>query len=380
MYDVAVVGAGPAGASAAMAAAREGARVLLLDRHDFPRDKPCGDGITPQALFELEKLGVSNLDDGYPALPDLSLTSPSGIRARRPMRVPVRVIPRSVFDSRLVRAAVAAGVELRKHRVRRISEENDRVVIDDIEARTLIGADGAMSVVRRHLGEAPNGSGHLAIAIRGYAQQPPKDGLLQRIVMSQGPWPAYAWSFPIGDGRRNVGYGELLRAAPISRDHLLGRLTKLIPDVDLGETDNLRAHHLPLSTQRPVPGRGRILLAGDALSLINPFTGEGIFYAVVSGGLAGQTAALLPTSDAAQRYRLALRKRLHRHLRHTSMATRLARVPGVVDAGIRAGAGEQKVFNAFVELGLGDGLITSRLLRKTFGQLVLRRSGRKQDR
>jgi menaquinone-9 beta-reductase len=372
MYDVAVVGAGPAGASAAVAAARAGARVVLLDRYDFPRDKACGDGIGPQTLYELEKLGVSNVDDGFPALPRLSLTSPAGVVAARPMPVPVRVIPRSVFDARLVEAAVASGAELRKHRVKRISEKNDRVVIDGIEARMAIGADGATSVVRRHLGQAPNGAGHLAIAIRGYLQQSAKDGLLQRIVISAGVWPAYAWSFPIGDGRRNVGYGELLRGDPISRAHLLGRLTALLPDVDLGETTGLRAHHLPLSTQRPLPGRGRILLAGDALSLINPFTGEGIFYAVVSGGLAGQTAALLPGPDAAQWYRLALRKRLSRHLRHTKLATRLARIPGLVDAGIRAGARDQGVFDTFVGLGLGDGLITSRLLRKTAVELILR--------
>jgi len=376
MYDVAVVGAGPAGASAAVAAARAGARVVLLDRCDFPRDKACGDGIAAQTLFELEKLGVSNVDSGFPALPDLSVTSPAGILAARPMPTPVRVIPRTVFDARLVDAAVAAGAELRRHRVKRISEENDRVVLDDIEARTVIGADGASSVVRRHLGQAPNGAGHLAIAIRGYLQQSPEEGLLQRIVMSPGPWPAYAWSFPIGDGRRNVGYGELLRGAPVSRGHLLGKLTSLIPDVDLGQTTCLRAHHLPLSTQRPMPGRGRILLAGDALSLINPFTGEGIFYAVVSGGLAGQTAALLPGPGAAQWYGLALRKRLGHHLRHTKMATRLAGIPDVVDAGIRAGARDQKVFDTFVELGLGDGIITSRLLRKTAVQLVLGRKGR----
>jgi flavin-dependent dehydrogenase len=291
------------------------------------------------------------------------------------MPTPVRVIPRTVFDARLVEAAIAAGVEFRKHRVRRISEENDRILLDDIEARTVIGADGATSVVRRHLGAAPNGPGHLAIAIRGYHEESPEDGLLQRIVMAPGPWPAYAWSFPIGDGRRNVGYGELLRGAPVSREHLLDRLTELLPDVDLGATTCLRAHHLPLSTQRPRPGRGRILLAGDALSLINPFTGEGIFYAVVSGGIAGHTAALLPGPDAAQWYGLALRKRLGRHLRHTKVAARLAAVPGVADAGVRAGARDQKVFNTFVALGLGDGLITSRLLRKTFVQLVF--SGRK---
>lgn len=293
------------------------------------------------------------------------------------MPTSVRVIPRSVFDARLVEAAVANGAELRRHRVKRISEENDRVVIDGFEARTLIGADGATSMVRRHLGEAPNGPGHLAIAIRGYVQQPPEDGVLQRIVMSSAAIPAYAWSFPIGDGRRNVGYGELLRGAPLSRGHLLGKLAELMPDVDPGEATCLMAHHLPLSTHRPVAGRRRILLAGDALSLINPFTGEGIYYAVVSGGLAGQTAALLPTPDAAQWYGLALRKRLNRHLRHTKAVARLAVIPGVLDAGIRAGARDQKVFNAFVELGLGDGLFTFRLLRKSFGQLVLG-LGRKQ--
>ena len=318
---------------------------------------------------------MSNVDDGYPALPDLSITGPSGARAQRPMPTPVRVIPRTVFDARLVDAAVAAGATLQKHRVRSISEENDRVIIDGIEARTLIGADGATSVVRRHLREAPNGPGHLAIAIRGYAQHPLENGLVQRIVMSGGAWPAYAWSFPIGDGRRNVGYGELLRGSPVSRDHLLARLTDLMPDVDLAETAGLRAHYLPLSTRRPAAGRGRILLAGDALSLINPFTGEGIFYAVVSGALAGQTAALLPGPGAAQWYGLALRTRLGRHLRHTKAATRMANIPGVVDAGIRAGARDQRVFNAFVELGLGDGLLTSRLLRKTATALVLRSGG-----
>jgi geranylgeranyl reductase family protein len=373
MYEVAVVGAGPAGASAAIAAARAGASVLLLDRYDFPRDKPCGDGIAPQVFEELEKLDVSNLDAGYPPLPWLSLTGPSGAVAARPMATPCRVIPRTVFDARLVAAAVDRGVTLRKHHVKQITEAAGRIIIDGFEARTLIGADGASSIVRRHLGEAPNRPGHIAIAIRGYQEHAPEDPLVQRIVMSKAGWPAYAWSFPIGDGRRNVGYGEMLRGPAVTREQLLRRLTELMPDIDAEGTQALRAHLLPLSTHRPTAGRGRVMLAGDALSLINPFTGEGIYYAVVSGALAGETAALLSGPDAAQWYRLALRKRLGRHLRHTQAAARLATFPAIVDAGIRAGARDQKVFDTLVELGLGEGLLTSRVLWKSSVELVLKR-------
>lgn len=360
MHDVAIVGAGPAGAAAAIAAARAGADVLLLDRHEFPRDKACGDGIAPQALAVLRGLGVSNVEKDFPPIPHLDMTGPSGAKAARDLATPVRVIPRVIFDARLVAAAQAVGAVLRQHTVKRIETHPDRVVLDGIEARVVIGADGASSVVRRHLGEPPNPSGHVAVAMRGYAPHPEGARLEQRIIMSDRSWPAYAWSFPIGDGRRNVGYGQMLYDG-VSRAHLLDRLANLLPDVDLDECTGLRAHHLPLSTHRPAPVRGRILLAGDALSLINPFTGEGIFYAVLSGALAGAAAAS-GQGDAGERYAAGLRRRLHRHLRHTSTVARLSRYPQIIDGGIRAGGQSQEVFDAFVELGLGDGLLTPRLL------------------
>ncbi|MFD0596887.1 hypothetical protein ACFQZ4_35360 [Catellatospora coxensis] len=171
-------------------------------------------------------------------------------------------------------------------------------------------------------------------------------------------WPAYAWSFPIGDGRRNVGYGELTSAGPLRRTHLLERMHELLGDTGAAEVADARAHHLPLSTWRPPAGHGRLLLAGDALSLINPFTGEGIFYAVLSGSLAGQAAVSPGGPAAGQAYTVALRRRLARHLRHTSLVARLTARPWVVDAGMRAAARDQRVFDGFVTLGLGDGLLT----------------------
>jgi geranylgeranyl reductase family protein len=356
-FDVVVVGAGPAGAAAAIAACRAGAHVVLLDRADFPRDKPCGDGIAAEAVDVLAGLGVPGVTDGYPPIERLRLVAPGGAAVARRLPRPAHTIPRRIFDERLVRAAVAAGAQLRRHTVRSIENGAGGPVVDGrFRAGVLIGADGAGSVVRRGLGHPVNPPGHLAVAIRGYAPTANTDE--QIIVTTERRWPAYAWEFPLGDGTANVGYGEVLRGVPLTRAYLLGRLSDLVAG---GEPTGLRGHHLPLSTRRPAPARGRTLLAGDALSLINPFTGEGIFYAVLSGSLAGAEAAAGP-DRVADRYRCALRRRLGRHLRHSGFAAWLTRRPQVVDAAVRAAAQHADVFDRMVELGLGDGVFDVRTI------------------
>jgi len=214
--------------------------------------------------------------------------------------------------------------------------------------------------VRRALGQPTNPDGFMALAIRGYA--PSTGPAVQQIITAPATqWPAYAWNFPIGDGRANIGYGEVLRGTPLTRERLLERMAALLPDVDTAAATALRAHHLPLSTFRPVPGRGRLLLAGDAHSLINPFTGEGIFYAVLSGAIAG-TVAARAGRGAAQLYGKALALQLGRHLRHSRFAAFLTSSARVVDATIRAAGAEQRTFDAIVRLGLGDGLLSPRTL------------------
>lgn len=368
IYHVAVVGAGPAGSAAALAARRAGARVLLLDRSDFPRDKACGDGIAAHALDVLDDLGVADVVAGFPPVPALRMVGPGAAEVCRDLPRAAYTVPRRIFDARLVAAAVTRGAELRRHTVRRIDVRDDVVVIDGaFAARSMVGADGAGSVVRRLLGYSPNPPQHLALAIRGYAPALP-GAREQHIITSGERWPAYAWSFPIGasepsgspwDGRANVGYGEVLRGSRLTRQHLVDRLYALLPGID--RVTDLRAHHLPLSTRRPPPGIGRVILAGDALSLINPFTGEGIFYAVLSGAIAGQVAASAGP-QVAQRYASALGRRLGAHLRHSSTAAWLARRRSVVDAAVRAAARDRGVFDAVVELGLGDGRLDLRTL------------------
>jgi flavin-dependent dehydrogenase len=233
----------------------------------------------------------------------------------------------------------------------------DHVEVDgSVTAGVLVGADGAESVVRRALGIAPNRDNRMAIAIRGYAAQPPgTDGVLA-ILTTEQRWPAYAWSFPLGNGRANVGYGELVSGGA-NRAGLLAGLHGLLPGV---EASGLKAHRLPLSTGRPRHPDGRVLLAGDAASLINPLTGEGIFYAVLSGELAG--AAAVGEADAGATYRQALLRRLGRHLLHSSTGSRASRWPRLMDAVLRAAAGDQRVFDDAVALGLADGRLTARTL------------------
>lgn len=360
-----MVGAGPAGSSAALAAltARPDARVLLLDRSDFPRDKACGDGIAPHVLDLLGEVGVSGLLADRVAVDELELTR-GGDGVRRRMARPAWVVPRSVFDARLVEAAVRAGVTLARRRVRRARPLSDRVVLDDeVEARHVVAADGAHSVLRTELGLRD--TGRTALALRGYAPTPPRRRGRQVIAFGPGRQPSYAWSFDRGDGLANVGYGQLLRArAPApSRRELLGQLEELLP----GSTEDghsWRGHHLPLSSWTWQQPAGRVLFAGDAAHLVNPMTGEGIFYAVATGILAGRAALAgsAGAGDAGARHRAAVRALLARHLRHTAVASLLVELPGVVPGGLRAAAADQRVFDDLVEAGLGRGCLTPRVV------------------
>jgi geranylgeranyl reductase family protein len=360
-WDVVVVGGGPAGAACAAAARRAdpAARVLVLDRAEFPRDKVCGDGIAPEALDVLGGLGIdpAALTAGYASVPRLRLRSPGGATVERAMHRPASVVPRAVFDERLLTAALTSGAQFRRHTVRRVDAGPTHVDIDGVlTAAVVVGADGAESVVRRMAGIAPNRPNHTAIAIRGYAPELPGTGGVQLITTTEQRWPAYAWSFPLGDGLANVGYGELV-SSRVTRGGLMAGLERLLPGV---APAGLKAHRLPLSTGRPRQPDGRVLLAGDAASLINPLTGEGIFYAVLSGAMAG--AAAVAGGDAGAAYRRALRLRLGRHLRHSATASWASRWPVLMDAVFRAADGDQRVFDDVVALGLADGRLTTRTL------------------
>ncbi len=367
-WDLAIVGAGPAGSTAALAALAERprARVLLMDRERFPRDKSCGDGIAPHVLDVIGPLGAGDVVEGWTPLQQLELScGRRTVRGR--MARPGWVIPRQVFDARLVDRAVAAGAHLVQHRVREVRVEPDEVVLDGhIQAQVVVAADGAHSAVRSAL--ASPRRGRRAIAMRGYAPTAPGRAGSQVIRYSEGrPQPSYAWAFDRGDGMSNVGYGELVDDGPRpSRGQLLERLESLLPGT-VDQAVRWRGHHLPLSgwgwkAEQP---DGPVLYVGDAAGLINPITGEGIYYAVATGALAGRGAMTVVAGGepltAGRRHRTAVRRLLERHLHHTWVAARMTRRPAVVEAGITAANRDQRTFDDLVELGLGRGRLTPRL-------------------
>ena len=355
-FDVVVVGAGPAGSAAALAAlaVNPDARVLMLDRSEIGRDKVCGDGIAPHAVKELDALGVTGVMPDE-IVPSVRLVSPNGGSESAVTSSPGYVVPRAIFDDRLARAALERGTTFRVERVTALVQDPDGVTINNAwRAPIVIGADGANSAVRRFVGQPPNRGSAMAVAIRGYAPTPVghPDELILRWDSRRKGGLCYAWAFPTSNGTTNVGYGMSSAGLRGGRAELEERLRVLLPEFDLTDVE-LTGHTLPLSVKRPAPAVGRVLLTGDAASLINPFTGEGIYSAIASGALAG-TAAIAGPQDAGRVYAEKLSDRFSKQHKQTTALYPLLNSRLVLNTVVRASARDRRLFDRLLDVGLGD--------------------------
>lgn len=375
VWDLAIVGSGPAGSAAAIGALslNPSASVLILDREDFPRDKPCGDAVLDAALAELSAHGVARdrVVGGRVSADSFRITSPRGVEACAPIPCPVTIVPRLELDANLCVAARELGAVWMRRTVRDVRDRRSHVEIDDeLMARIVIGADGAESVVRRGLIGARRPD--MAVAIRGYGRD--SGDPVPTIMLDERVGLTYAWRFPMAGGLANVGY-----AAPVTggesttRSVMLQRMHTLLPDQDV-DAATLRAHRLPLSTSGQLLAQGRILLAGDAACLINPISGEGINYAIASG-LAAGAAGVRGAAHAAGDYRTAMTRRFGRHQRHVGLLATVIRSSVLVEAGARAASRDRRTFEDVAALGIGEGCLTPRLVVGMTTEL-LRRAAR----
>lgn len=356
--DLVIVGAGPAGAAAALSALAvdRTQRVVLIDRAAFPRDKTCGDGIGPTAVAALQRLGAAHVLQGAARIDGMRMATAGGAVAAGTVADPGYVLPRSEFDARLVTAAMERGATLLLERVTHVAQRDDAVVVNGhLAATTVIGADGANSVVRRQIGAGTQPRRYQAVALRGYAPAPGVPLQLD-FRFPASPWPAYAWCFPNADAEANVGVVVLDGRTSITREELEEALTRLLPDRP-PRRGTLRGFRLPLTPGRPRPAHGRVLLAGDAAGLVNPLSGEGIANALISGAAAGACAARHPEA-AGRAYVAVLSRTLGRHLRHLDLAGRLLASRVLLDSVITTAAHSPRVMADLVDLTVGNGTVT----------------------
>jgi len=308
--DVVVVGAGPAGSAAAAWAARAGRDVLVIDAANFPRDKACGDGLTPRAVAELERLGLGDWLDARIRHRGLRM---SGFGGEVEVDWPGPSFPstgsavaRVELDDRIRKVAEESGARMRLG-VKAVGVQHDSstrvtsVTLADgtrVGCRELIVADGVRSTLGRVLGRRWHQETVYGIAARGYLATPRSDDpWLTSHLELRSPdgavLPGYGWIFPLGNGEVNIGVGALStskRPAELALRPLMSYYTDLRRE-EWGFEGPPRAMSsalLPMGgAVSGVAGRNWMLI-GDAAACVNPLNGEGIDYGLESGRLAAE--------------------------------------------------------------------------------------------
>ncbi|HEX7097313.1 MAG TPA: geranylgeranyl reductase family protein [Acidimicrobiales bacterium] len=333
-HDLLVIGAGPAGSAAAYWAAEHGLDVVLVERKRFPREKTCGDGLTPRAVKQLHDMGLADRLERYHRIKGLrAIAHGKTLELHWPSHPAYPsygyVVRRSELDTFVAENAVRRGAVLLQQTdaiapilrnglvVGATVKARDSDVPEEIHARYVIVADGANSRFGRALGTSRDRTYPQGMAIRGYFESPRHDdpwieSALDVRDRSGATLPGYGWIFPVGDGTVNVGIGLLSTFRDwksVNTSHLIREFAATLPA------------HWQIDPDAPVapPTGGRLpmagsvgpkvgpnwLVVGDAAGSVNPFNGEGIDYAYETGRLAATLVAeALVTRNglAIQRY------------------------------------------------------------------------------
>ena len=342
--DVIVVGAGPAGSSAAFHLAQAGVDVLLLEKAAFPRDKICGDGLTPRAVRQLVAMGIDLDAPGWARNNGLRIVG-AGHRLELPWPELASFPPygmvrtRMDFDELLARHAEKAGARLMERTAvtgpvfdeatgrvvgvtARPVDERGRKVGDETTYRApvVIAADGVSARIAIALGLERRENRPMGVAVRAYYQTPRHDDpwmeswleLWDGTPGSSNLLPGYGWIFGVGDGTANVGLGILNTSQAfqhVDYKDVLQRWLSNTPEEwgfrdDANRVGRIGSAALPMGFNRKPHYTRGVLLCGDSGGMVNPFNGEGIDYALESGHVAAETivqALATPAGPARER-------------------------------------------------------------------------------
>lgn len=315
-YDVIVVGGGPAGSSAATFLGMAGKDVLLLDRAKFPREKTCGDGISGKSVRVLQELGITEGIKNVEHLDMYGVTfsSPKGVTVQIPASKekektpPGYVCTREVFDNLLFQNAKKHATTIEQFNVDELLYANGAMIGVSgtnmatkekitFKAKVTIIANGAGSAFTQNMGLKNNKPEHQVSALRCYYEG--VEGMTDQIELHfvQEALPGYFWIFPLPNKKANVGIGMLvpdIQKKKINMEKVMYEIIEKHPMFaarfkNAKKLTEVKRWHLPLGSWRPSKAYGNgFVLVGDCASLIDPFTGEGIGNALISGKIASK--------------------------------------------------------------------------------------------
>jgi len=390
-YDVLIVGAGPAGSNAAISykELNPSLRVGLIDKATFPRDKSCGDAIGPGVISALKRFNNEHILENEPQVVSTTLYGPDNIGIQN--YIPevknkedsiVYVIPRIDLDNRILNLAKDLDVEVTEGLSFVSFEEdtNKNILVkfknkDEeflFSTKLLVGADGANSRIRKQLNLKQNSDWHKAIAIRAYIDSPNYIEIFnERTLMFEinvSAEKGYAWAFPSKGNLLNIGIGVPVSIFKKDKLNINQLLKDFIAQLESRGVvvENIRkqkSYMLPFASSRPKLKKNiNIALIGDASSMINPISGEGIFYGMEAGYLLAKNTNELVKSEELSfgilKYEKEFSNRFRKHYLSCALARLILQSPFMTRRLLKVASKDQDTIDFVIELLFDEAYLT----------------------